>query len=266
MKARRVAGFRSARAAAATLGVKPATYAAHENGSRTFSIADARRYAELYDVSPGWILTGEYFDEDPSSRVRDESIVTPINANTSLDPRTVLNANESLSTRDIFNFGKQALELLKQLEPATETDLSKQTVSIGEVTIKAMLQEHVSPEDEDWEFVAQWRFPPSYLSDVLKLSPLDTAILAVVDDNMSPTYKIGDRLIVNFEQKEFTIDGVYFFQTEDGKVHIQRIKKVKSQLKLSNDNPVQSVRHPVKTVEEKAIEIQGKVCGVIAVC
>lgn len=266
MKARRVAGFRSARAAAAALGMRPATYAAHENGSRTFSISDAHCYAELYNVSPGWILTGERFDGDRFGAIGDDPVDVPVNKNPSHEEKTSPNANEGLSDREVYDFGKQALDLLVPLVPAPEPQQSKDTINVAEVFIKRMVDPDIDPNDgEQWEFVDQWQLPSKYISDVLKVPPNDVAILAVVDDNMAPSYKIGDRLIVNFEHKKFTIDGVYFFLTEDESIHIQHIRHTRTQFILSNDNPAKSIKHPERTVDRNTVTVQGKICGIIAV-
>ncbi|PHR54567.1 MAG: hypothetical protein COA43_16345 [Robiginitomaculum sp.] len=264
-----MAGYRSARAAATALKARPATYAAHENGSRGFGIDDARRYAKLFSVSPGWILTGEYFHDDPHPRVSDAAIADDITESSyskfgsKSDP--YLNIGEVLSDQDIFNFGKKALELLTQFTTSPQAKMPEENISVAEVFIPQMVKGNiVQEESEGWEFVAQWQFPKKYISETLKVGPNDISILVVVDDNMSPTYKIGDHLIVNFQQKEFTVEGVYFFLTEDEKIHIQNIKRVKTKFILSNDNPTQSVMHPEITVDKKTIIIHGKVCGVIA--
>ena len=272
MKARRMAGYRSARAASHALRAKPATYAAHENGSRGFGIDDARRYAKLFRVSPGWILTGEYLSDDPHPIVSDAAIADDIYEPAFAKASPVRNVDEVLSDKNIFNFGKQALELLAQLASAPqakppEINISEDNVSIGEVHIPQMRTHDGSPvEGEGYEFIAQWQFPKKYISEILKVGPNDISILVVVDDNMSPTYKMGDHLIINFQLKEFTVDGVYFFLTEDEKIHIQNIKRSKTQFILSNDNPEPSTRHPERTVDKKTIIIHGKVCGVIAAC
>lgn len=270
MKARRMAGYRSARVAAAALRSRPATYAAHENGSRGFGIDDARRYATLFRVSPGWILTGEYLRDDPHPRVSDAAIADDIDEVSFAKASPARNIEATLSDQDIFNFGKQALEILTQLASAPqakspENNISEDNISVAEVHIPQMKTHDNNPvEGEGYEFISQWQFPKKYISDVLKVGPNDISILVVVDDNMAPTYKIGDHLIINFQQKEFTVDGVYFFLTEDEKIHIQNIKRVKTQFILSNDNPNQSTMHPEITVDKKAIIIHGKVCGVIA--
>jgi len=53
------AGFQTAADAAQRLRVKAPTYYGHENGSRTFQLADAKLYGQLFGVSPYWLLTGE---------------------------------------------------------------------------------------------------------------------------------------------------------------------------------------------------------------
>lgn len=55
--------FRSARAAAAALGVPPATYGAHERAEsakgRDYGPDEAQRYGRHFRVSPEWLLTGQ---------------------------------------------------------------------------------------------------------------------------------------------------------------------------------------------------------------
>lgn len=274
MKARRVAGYRSARAAASVLRVKPATYAAHENGTRTFSVGDAIRYAELYNVSPGWILTGEHFHDDKYTKISDTSLTEPVvrkNPQSSEEPRSEepQKSSEAMSQSAIYNFGKQALELLGRIEPAAETEPSQDTANqntaiVGEVIIHRLLDGDFDHDSEQWEIVTQWRFPPDFVTDVLGVSPLDVALLSMPHDNMSPTYAVGDRLIIDFKQKSITIDGVYIFMDEARKMHIQRLKRHEKQVIISNDNPAENSKHPAKTIAKNHIEIVGRICGVIA--
>lgn len=270
MKARRVAGFRSARAAAAALSAKPATYAAHENGSRTFSVVDAVRYAEFYNVSPGWILTGEHLNDGQHAKVSDQTPYELVSSQKSPGAGVPIDAAEPLSHSAIYNFGKQALELLGRIEPAPEIEQTDQGISVGEVIIPLLIDEDHDPNAEQWEIVAQWMFPLKYYADVLKVTPLDVALLAMAHDNMSPTYQVGDRLIMDFKQKTVTIDGVYMFKDSDGKMHVQRIERNErnerneAQLIISNDNPAENNNHPARTVDESELEIVGRVCGIIA--
>lgn len=262
MKARRVAGFRSARAAATALAAKPATYAAHENGSRTFSVADAIRYAEFYNVSPGWILTGEHFQEDQSPRVSDQTPYEPVKVSKTSDSTPSM--GEPISHSAIYEFGKQALELLGRIEPTSEPTPSGEEITVGEVVIPRFGDENYDFEAEQWEIVAQWQFPPRFHEEVLGVTPLDVALLAVIEDNMSPTYSAGDRLIVDFKQKNVTIDGAYIFMDNDKVMHLQRVQRNETQLSLFNDNLAENTKHPTRTVDESDLEIVGRVCGVIA--
>ena len=58
-EARKAAGFRSARSAAESLGVKYSTYAGHENARRGLNDAMAVKYATQFGVSLDWLLMGE---------------------------------------------------------------------------------------------------------------------------------------------------------------------------------------------------------------
>lgn len=55
--AREAAGYKTAPAAAAALGIAPPTYMAHENGSRGFG-RNVARYAKLFRVGPEWLMYG----------------------------------------------------------------------------------------------------------------------------------------------------------------------------------------------------------------
>ncbi|WP_375337248.1 LexA family transcriptional regulator [Rhizobium lentis] len=57
--ARLAAGFRTAKAAADALGMRPTTYGAHENGQNDFGIDEAQIYAKKFSTDPLWLLTGQ---------------------------------------------------------------------------------------------------------------------------------------------------------------------------------------------------------------
>lgn len=58
-QARIRAGYKSAPQAARKLGVKPSTYASHENGQTSPPPNAVKRYARAFKASAAWILTGE---------------------------------------------------------------------------------------------------------------------------------------------------------------------------------------------------------------
>ena len=57
--ARQAARLASAKDGALAARVKYATYAGHENGNRSFSYAQAERYAAAFGVDPMWLFTGK---------------------------------------------------------------------------------------------------------------------------------------------------------------------------------------------------------------
>jgi phage repressor protein C with HTH and peptisase S24 domain len=57
--ARQNAGFDNATDAARAFGWNENTYRSHENGERGLRLAIAERYAEAFETSAGWLLTGE---------------------------------------------------------------------------------------------------------------------------------------------------------------------------------------------------------------
>lgn len=56
--ARERSGFKSAREAAAALGVSLPTYIQHENGRRGVTVSKAALYAKKFKVSEEWLLLG----------------------------------------------------------------------------------------------------------------------------------------------------------------------------------------------------------------
>lgn len=57
-KARKGAGYDSAKSAAEAMGVPVATYIQHENGARGYPADRAKRYARFFRVTPEWLLYG----------------------------------------------------------------------------------------------------------------------------------------------------------------------------------------------------------------
>lgn len=252
LKARAMAGYRSGRAAAAAIGVRPATYASHENGSRSFGVPEARKYAEMFSVSPGWLLTGEALNDSEFIDSRLQS--TPEQADLPNEP-----------SLDVYNFGKKILELVTELAPHTEFAPLPDIRTLGEVIIERMLDENYDPDAEQWRIISQWHFPTSFIEGDLGISPDDDpGLISVIDDNMAPTYKIGDRLIMNFSTKTFVDDGVYIFMDSKYGLHLQRLsRESKSHVHISNDNQLVSTKHPEHVVDLEKIEIVGHVKGSI---
>lgn len=77
-KARRDAGFRTAIAATSHNGWNYSTYSQHERGQRGLTRKMAAKYGEAYNVSPGWLLTGETALLNPSASQLDEALMAKV--------------------------------------------------------------------------------------------------------------------------------------------------------------------------------------------
>lgn len=62
-EAREKAGYATAKDAALAMGVSPATYIQHENGTRNFPASRAQRYARFFRTTPEWLLYGRELGE-----------------------------------------------------------------------------------------------------------------------------------------------------------------------------------------------------------
>lgn len=72
-KARTDSGFKNPTEAARSLGWNIPTYISHENGTRPLTRNAAARYAEGFNVSPGWLLGyASAMQPNDTRRTRDE--------------------------------------------------------------------------------------------------------------------------------------------------------------------------------------------------
>jgi len=77
-QARIDAGYESAPAAAAVMGVPAPTYMSHENGTRGFA-AHAKRYATLFKTTPEWLLFGSSSSPATPARLQPTESGAPVN-------------------------------------------------------------------------------------------------------------------------------------------------------------------------------------------
>lgn len=77
-KARREAGYRTAISATSANGWNYSTYSQHERGQRGLTRKMAAKYGEAYNVSPGWLLTGESALLNPSGSQIDEALMAKV--------------------------------------------------------------------------------------------------------------------------------------------------------------------------------------------
>ena len=74
--ARKKAGFKSASAAAEAFGWGDAGYRHHENGTRGFGLAVAKKYGRAFRVKPGWLLDMEGVDDGPITDFEADAVLT----------------------------------------------------------------------------------------------------------------------------------------------------------------------------------------------
>lgn len=112
--------------------------------------------------------------------------------------------------------------------------------------------------------VEEWKMPEAYLSAELHVSPYKSLIMPVVGDSMTPTYQPGDRILVDLNQTEMTIDAVYVISDGDSPPQIKRLQRVlfskPAMVDIISDNP----SHQPQRVELAHLAIIGRVAGKVS--
>lgn len=72
--ARKKAGYASASAAADAFGWQTSAYIHHENGTRSFPVEAAKRYARAFRVNPGWLLALDKVEIAPAEASRERIV------------------------------------------------------------------------------------------------------------------------------------------------------------------------------------------------
>ncbi|UOK71675.1 LexA family transcriptional regulator [Ancylobacter polymorphus] len=89
--------------------------------------------------------------------------------------------------------------------------------------------------------VAEWKFPDAFVRHELGLSTAQTIIAPVRGDSMSPTYRDGDRVIIDLRVRDFADDGVYFITDGQSAPRIKRLEYVFNSspptVRVISDNP-----------------------------
>ncbi|WP_181708779.1 LexA family transcriptional regulator [Chthonobacter rhizosphaerae] len=114
------------------------------------------------------------------------------------------------------------------------------------------------------QIVQEWLLPESFLRSTLGTSSDRAFVMAVVGDSMVPTYRPGDRVIVDPSQSEFVSDAVYVISDGNSAPQIKRLQRVlfsdPAQVQVISDNEVLTAN----VVELKRVKIVGRVVGHIA--
>lgn len=109
---------------------------------------------------------------------------------------------------------------------------------------------------------AEWVVPVPYLATELGLSRAHTVVIPIHGDSMEPTYRAGDRVLVDLTCHEITTDGVVYLISDSGdEPQIKRLQKVPGsdpkRVKIISDNPIlERFEVPLDT-----IAIIGRVAG-----
>lgn len=109
--------------------------------------------------------------------------------------------------------------------------------------------------------VEEWVLPDSYLAAELHISPWRSLIMPVVGDSMVPTFNPGDRVLIDLNQNEMTVDAVYVISDMESPPQIKRLQRVL----FSNPHMVDVISdnqsHQTQRVELAQLKIIGRVAG-----
>ena len=109
--------------------------------------------------------------------------------------------------------------------------------------------------------VAEWRLPDAYLRYELKLTNKDTIVVPVQGDSMSPTFRDGDRVIVDLRNRDFGDDGVYLITDGNSAPRIKRLEYIFNStppsVRIISDNPASKEQEA--TIDD--LRVIGRVAG-----
>jgi phage repressor protein C with HTH and peptisase S24 domain len=114
------------------------------------------------------------------------------------------------------------------------------------------------------KIIGEWLFPEEFLRSEIQTSVSKTLVMPVRGDSMEPTYRPGDRVLVDLSQRTLTEDTVYVISDGESPPQIKRLQRVMFskpvQVEIISDNPANSRQ----TVELAMLKILGRVVGVVS--
>lgn len=248
--ARKEAGFRGPVSAAKAFGWPVNNYKAHEAGRNGFGIADARSYAKEFAVRLAWLQ----FNEGPM-REGEELVYEPLPENDpKWRPEPDLDADDAGYVRE--NYKPKVPGALPELDSSAGG---------GEGTVGDFVALTIGPGAYSGHKVtAEWLFPAAYLRSEAHAAQGSTIVLPVVGDSMEPSYRPGDRVLVDLSQNQFLNDTVYVISAGGSPPQIKRLTRIfltdPVEVDIVSDNPA----HEKQRVPLDRINIIGRVCGVVA--
>ena len=242
-QARAEAGFRSAAAAAAALGVKTPTFTSHENGTRDFGDTEAARYARAFNVAVEWLVFGISAGETPP-RPDEQPLADRLKRS---DPR------KKGSSRPVFELDARAGAGSSGVDAFVE-NVTRNGVTISKDVVGA-----------------EWSIPTDYLSGELRIRAGSAWIVEVFGDSgyepANPgapgSLFPGDRVIIDTSDAQPSPPGAFAVHDGVGLV-IKQVEVLAGsdpvRLRLTSRNPAYE---PYEVTVEEA-RIIGRVRGRIS--
>jgi hypothetical protein len=103
-----------------------------------------------------------------------------------------------------------------------------------------------------------WSFPPSFVSNELRVSPSRMLIVEAQGDSMLPTIAPGERVVIDTGHLLPSPDGIYALRDQFGAIQIKRLqvlRRKKAAIQIISDNS----HHPTEEVRPDDIVIVGRV-------
>lgn len=233
-RARQAAGYDTAADAARALGMKPPTYAGHENGSRRFGPEEAALYARRLKVSPEWLLYGTGRGPDGGMHelhvVPEGSEFTP-----EFNPEETATYGSVTGIRGIPDDAIAQIDVTAGMGGGGRTVTSDGVPGRSGMTFSAdNIRDH-------------WRLPPALLG-ALGLRSSDIIVFPVQGDSMVPTLVEGEYVFVDTRHRWPSPDGIYALGDEFGGIVVKRLEIVSSardentMVHVISDNPRHSPR------------------------
>ena len=109
----------------------------------------------------------------------------------------------------------------------------------------------------------EWYIPMAYLRDAVT-NAKQTVVLQVEGDSMLPNYYPGDRVLIDLQQTEMRVDGVYLITDGESPPQIKRLQRVPftspAMVEIRSDNP----SYRVIEIELSRVIIMGKIAAHVA--
>lgn len=209
-QARKLAGWDSAAAAARRFQWNYTTYASHENGQTVPPTKWLTLYADAFGVRADWLISGRGLMSASKPKLvsgYDPDLAEPIQAD---DPTSI-----SLGVR-INETGTLDLPAGTLIEHAVYGGAGNGGYAM-----------EVSVGGERGELgAATWAFPPAFLKNELHLSLTASDIVRVRGDSMEPTLWDGDRVIVDRNDTDVRVDGIFAI-LDEGSLIIKQVEIVR---------------------------------------